>query len=725
MKKIEKSIEIGGRKLTFQTGELAPQATSAVLGTHGETVVLASVVSSPLKEDRGYFPLFVEYQERLYAGGKIKGSRWVKREGRPTDDEILNARLIDRSIRPLFPENYKREVQVIVTVLAVDLENDPAVLAANVVSAALSASSIPWKGPVGVVRAGSDDNGLDLIVSGTDDAIVMIEAGAREVPEEEMLEAIEHSQKEISKMIGFINELSSEVKAQKEVVEEAKPDAKLSSLVEKALSGKLPTIISGLNKKGGFEYFEEVKEAIAAKLETDEGQDAKLIADKLLKEEIRSMILDGKRPDGRGHTEVRELSSQVGMFPRIHGSAIFQRGLTQTFSAVTLGPPSLGQLIESAEGEEEKRYIHHYSMPPYSVGETGRVGFPSRREIGHGALAERALEPVIPSSEKFPYTIRVVSEVLSSNGSTSMASACGSTMALMDAGVPISSPVSGIAMGLVIESDKRYAVLSDIAGVEDFNGDMDFKVAGTSKGITALQLDVKTLNLTLAILKEAMAQAKEGREHILNFMLSVMPEPRKNLSVYAPKIKSFLINPTKIGDIIGPGGKIIKRIIAETGADVEVKDDGTVHISAISGDAVEAAYKEVDALTREVHPGEIFEGEVKRLMNFGAFVEYLPGREGLVHVSDMSTDYVSDPSEKVSVGDKVSVRLKEIDGMGRVNLSMILDPSDEKPSARREDRPRRGMRPPTRPYGRQAEHRGSSGPHFPTSRLVSGHRGRR
>ena len=739
MKKAEKSIELGGRKLTLKTGVLAEQATGAVLASYGETVVLATVVASPLKVDLGYFPLTVEYMERLYAGGRIKGSRWVKREGRPSDEEILSARLIDRSIRPLFPETFKKDVQVILTILSVDMENDPSILSAIATSAALAVSSIPWKGPIGAVRVGMKDgvyftnpvdaemmvSEMDLVVSSTKEAVLMVEAGAKEVSEEKVLGGIEFAQKEITKIIDAIVDLAKEVGSKKEVVEDAKIDAKLVSRVKKLISDKLPKIVEGmvLQEAGRSQEYQELIEAVLDNVSEAERIFVLAILEKLKKEYVRNLTLSGKRLDGRKHTEIRKLSSQVSVLPRTHGSAIFQRGQTQVLTVATLGAPSLEQLLESAEGEASKRYMHHYSMPPYSLGETGRVGYPSRREIGHGALAERALLPVIPTEEAFPYAIRIVSEVMSSNGSTSMASVCGSTLALMDSGVPITSPVSGIALGLVIE-DKKAAILSDIIGMEDFNGDMDFKIAGTQKGITAMQLDVKTLSLTLRILKDALAQAKEGRALILKSMLETLPSSREKVSLYAPKIKVVKIPVEKIGELIGPGGKMIRKIISETGAQVEVEDDGSVSISASTDEALAKGVSRVEALTKEVVAGEIYEGELKRIQPFGAFVEILPGKDGLVHVSDMADEFVKDPNEKVSLGDKVKVRVKEIDELGRINLSMRMDPSKDKPKGeRREFRGggkrfdyRGGGRPRFRD-SRDSKERG--GPHFPTSRLLS------
>lgn len=726
-KEIIKTLELGGRTLTLKTGILAPQATASVLAQYGDTVVLATVVAAPMKMELDYFPLSVEYQERLYAGGRIKGSRWVKREGRPTDEEILKGRLIDRSIRPLFPPDYQADVQVIVTVLSVDLENDPAIVAPIAVSAALTASPIPWMGPVSVVNVGLKDgkyfvnpidselkfSEMELTVSITDKAIIMIEAGAKEVTEEEILDGIEFAQKEGAKVIKFISEFAKEVGSKKWTVESQKPSLELEKTVKKLVEDKLPGVIDSLAKvENGRSYeYEELVKAVSSSVTDTEKPFVAGIIDHLKKDFIRAMILKGKRTDGRKLDEVRPLSSMVGVLPRTHGSAVFQRGATQALSIVTLGAPSLGQLLESAEGEEEKRYIHHYVMAPFSTGETGRVGQPGRREIGHGALAERALLPVIPADSVFPYAIRVVTEVLSSNGSTSMASTCGSTLSLMDAGVPITSPVSGIAMGVIVESPKKYAILTDIAGIEDFNGDMDFKVAGTAKGITALQLDVKTLDLNMAIMKEAIAQAKLGRAHILKSMLATIDKPKTTVSNFAPKIEEVKVPADMIGEIIGPGGKNIKKIIADTGAAVEVtdkEDHGIVNISGISREAVEKAKNIIESIIKVVEPGEIYEGTVKRIQPFGAFIEILPGKEGLVHVSDMGESYVQNPEDVVTLDQKVSVRVKEIDSMGRLNLSMRLDPASD------EDRPRREG---------GSDHGGNRGGYSPDRGRMGGSRG--
>ena len=745
MKRIEKSIDLEGRKLTLSTGYLAEQADGAVLATYGETVVLATVVASDIKEDRGYFPLTVEYQERLYAGGRIKGSRWIKREGRPSDDEILTARLVDRSIRPLFPKEYKKNVQVIITVLSVDLENTPDVVAGYAVSAAITASSIPWKGPVAMVKVGLkdkkylinplhkdlDESEMDLLVVSIKDAIVMIEAGSREVKEESILSGIKEAQKEGKKVIGLIEGLAKAVGVKKETVEKEKKDKGVHKRVKDLASAKIKKLLKDMaTQKARYSDYDEVRDAVSGEFDDEEKKEAGKTFDELFTLELRKMVLSGKRPDGRSPDEIRELSAEVGILPRTHGSAIFSRGQTQVLNVTTLGPSSLEQFIETAEGEETKRYIHHYSMPPYSVGETGRVGFPSRREIGHGALAERALLPVIPGKDEFPYTIRVVSEVLSSNGSTSMASTCGSSLSLMDAGVPIKGIVTGISMGVVIESEKKFTVLTDIVGLEDGNGDMDLKVAGTSIGITALQLDVKTLALTLPILEKALEQAKNARIKILKVLEKAIPSPRDHVSKHAPKIKVVKIPKDKIGDVIGPGGRVIKGIIAETGAQIDIDDEGAVSISSATEEKLNLAIEKVEALTRDPQAGEKYEGEVKRIQPFGAFVEILPGRDGLVHISDMSEDYVNDPNDIVKIGDKVKVRVKEIDQMGRINLSMLLSGDKKK---RRSEQSRgtqsrgtqsRGFdrRGPMRRGGnnRQSGQSGRSGggPHFPKSRLL-------
>jgi polyribonucleotide nucleotidyltransferase len=706
--KVSKSFDLNGKTITFEMGELAQLATSSVLARMGDTVVLATVTMGRNDTTLNYFPLSVDYVERLYAGGKIKGSRWVKREGRPTDDAVLTGRLIDRSIRPLFPKELKKDVQVIVNVLSVDGVNDPDILAINAVSMALSISKIPWNGPVGAMRAGvlTEDStntpvtnpdttsplSLDLVLTASPTGhTLMVEAGASQIPEDVALKAVTLAREWGSKLVEFINGVTKEIgEAKIELtVDETKAD--YVALVEKSykknvidvLEGELGENVSGELGK----IVELIAEEEAKKLKEGESVDkSKLFdaVDYVFKKIIRENIVEkDKRFDGRKLDEVRPITSSVGYLPRVHGSALFSRGETQVLSVATLASSSFSQLVETLDGEETQRYMHHYSFPPYSVGETGRIGSPNRREIGHGALAQRALEAVLPPLETFPYAIRVVSEVMSSNGSTSMASACGSTLALMDAGVPIVAPVAGIAIGLMTLGDK-YKILTDIIGLEDFAGDMDFKVAGTKNGITAIQLDVKKDALTDEMVAEVFERAKKARLEILEVMMKALSESRKEVSEFAPKIKMIKIDPEKIGGLIGPGGKMIKSIIASTGAQVDVEDDGSVSISAVEEEAVQKAVEWIEGLTHEVKPGEEYEGTVKRMMNFGAFVEILPGKEGLVHVSEMSTDYVQDPADVVQLDQKVKVRVKEIDDMGRINLSMKFGEDADKPSKRPE-----------------------------------------
>ncbi len=719
MKAIKKSVEINGRAITLETGILAQQATSAVLGRMGDTMVLATVVMGANDTSLDYFPLSVEYVERLYAGGRIKGSRWVKREGRPSDDAVLTARLIDRSIRPLFPKELKKDVQVVVTVLSVDGEHDPDVLSIITVSAALAISKIPWNGPIGASRVGLiRENGneelvvnphiteypfsdLDLVVSSLNNRSVMIEAGAKQVEEKYVSDGIKKAKEFNAQVIDFINELVKEVGEKKITVEKDEKLEEVKLLVEKSYKDKMHTLIAnGVNKEVGGELGKIVDEIYEIEKETiDDKKKIAAAVDYIFKKTIREMIvLESKRPDGRKIKEIRKISAQVGILPRTHGSAIFSRGESQSLSVATLGSSSMEQLIEGPEGEETKRYMHHYSMPPYSVGETGRMGTPNRREIGHGALAERALQAVIPDESKFPYAIRVVSEIMSSNGSTSQAAICGSTLSLMDAGVPLLAPVAGIAIGLMTLNDKSV-VLSDIIGLEDFSGDMDFKVAGTEKGITAIQMDTKIAGLTDEVVEETLTDARNARLEVLKIMLSVIPEARQDVSKYAPKIKTIKINPEKIGEVIGSGGKTIRNISATTGATVDVEEDGTVSVAAVDEEAVEKAAHWIDLITRELTPGEVFDGKVKRIVGFGAFVEIVPGKEGLVHVSEMSTEYVSNPEDVVKMGQEVKVRVKEVDEHGRINLSMLFGEDAEKKKENgggdrggdrgpREDRPR-------------------------------------
>ena len=697
MEKTSVSLDLAGKKLTLETGELAEQATSSVLARLGDTVVLVTVVEGG-KTELDYFPLSVDFVERLYAGGKIKGSRWVKREGRPSDEAILAGRLIDRSIRPLFPKAFKNEVQVIVTVLSVDGENEPDILALNAVSAALAISRIPWNGPIGAVRVGyvkengsaaeylinpgsaeSDFSELDIVLSQNKDKTVMIEAGALQVAEDVLVTSVEKAHTETQKIIALIEDLAKKVGQKKLEVSEDSVLYEAVKLIEKSYKEEVLSLIkSRVNKESGGNEMEDLVAKIYDFEKTanpDTAIDKKIIVkavEQVMYKIIRTDVVEKKkRADGRKMDEIRKIVTGVGILPRTHGSALFQRGITQALSIVTLGSPRMEQLIESAEGEETKRYIHHYSGLPYSFGQTGRVGTPSRREIGHGALAERALLAVIPKQDVFPYTIRVVSEVLSQNGSSSMASTCGSTLALMDAGVPIVKPVAGISIGMMSDGEK-YELLTDIIGLEDFSGDMDFKVAGTDTGVTAIQLDVKIPGLTVEQIKNILERAKTARLEILKKMLATMPTSRTNVSQYAPKIEIVKIPVDKIGELIGPGGKVIKNIIATTGATVDVEDDGSVAISGTSEEAVQKALDWVKGLTREVAVGEAFEGEVKRILPFGAFVEFLPGKEGMVHVSKMSTEFVKDPNDVVKIGQKVKVRVVEKDEQGRINLSMLF-----------------------------------------------------
>lgn len=687
MKIVEQVIEVGGKKLKLEYGRFADQASSAILATYEETVVHVTTTMSSRDTDLNYFPLSVEYQEKLYAGGKIKGSRWVKRDGRPSDDVILKARVIDRSVRPLFPKNVKRDIQVIVTVLSSDGENDADMPALVATSAALHTSNIPWDGPVAAVRVGKnkdfqinpgntqrESSVLDLIVSGTKEAIVMVEAGAKEVSEKDTVDALKLAHSEIQKIIEGIEQLHAKVGKEKLVFPVPEPiAAELLTKIEKDARPQIEPLIGKEHDNKGM--ISEIVGALADKYEEEAStKEIDVIVFDLYKRLAReNTIQKGIRTDGRKLDQIRTISSEVGILPRTHGSAVFQRGQTQALTITTLGPPSLGQLIESMDGEETKKYIHHYNFPPSSVGETGRVGWPSRREVGHGALAERALIPVLPSEEEFPYTIHVVSEIMSSNGSTSQASVCGSTLSLMDAGVPIKKPVAGIAMGLMTDG-KKHVVLSDITGLEDHIGDMDFKVAGTRDGITALQMDIKVKGISFEILESALEQAHVGRMHIMDKMLVALDKPRTAMSKYAPKIEQFEIPKDAIGEVIGPGGKMIKQIIEETGAEVNVSDEtgvGVVTVSSSDQDAIDKAKSWIQNMVKVPEPGEVYEGTVKRVEQYGAFVEILPGKSGLVHVSKMSKEFVKNPSEIVKEGDTVTVTVTEIDQQGRLNLSMV------------------------------------------------------
>jgi polyribonucleotide nucleotidyltransferase len=683
-KEITKKITWGDLNLSLSTGKLAFQANGTVLARYGDTMVLATATASEPKEDIDFFPLTVDYEERLYAGGRISSSRFIKREGRPSEKAILTSRLIDRSIRPLFPKDFHHQVQVIVTVLSIDKENDPGILGIIAASAALAISDIPWKGPIGALRVGLDSgefifnpteaeqelSALDLIVSGTQSGFHMVEAGAKEVTEEDVIKAFQFADKHIKDVISGINELVAEVGKEKFTYEVAVLDddlqKEIADYIKEHAKDELFSTEHAFREAASSELKKELYEAFEERATKVQISD---LFEKTMRQTVRTNIIEkGTRPDGRKVTEIRPISIDIGLLPRTHGSAVFQRGDTQVLSVVTLGSTSLEQLVEGMGGEYKKRYIHHYNAAPYSTGEVGRVGSPGRREIGHGALAERALVSVLPSDDKFPYTIRVVSEVLAQSGSTSMGSTCGSTLALMDAGVPISSPVSGVAMGLVTEGDK-WVVLTDIQALEDFYGDMDFKVAGTNKGITAMQMDIKTTHITYEMVENIIPQAREGRLFIMNKMLEMLPQYRGKLSEYAPRNVVVKINPDKIGIVIGPGGKMINSIIEDYGVLVDVNDDGTINISGTDQDQVEQAVRKVEALTHEVRVGEVFDGVVKRILPFGAFVEILPGKEGMVHISKLADHRVEDINSEVKVGDRFPVKVVEVDAQGRINLT--------------------------------------------------------
>lgn len=683
--------ELGGRPLVLEFGKVAKQANGSVLVRYGETVVLVTATMS--KEPRtgiDFFPLLVDYEERMYSVGKIPGG-WGRREGRPSEEAILSARMIDRPLRPLFPDGFRNDVQIVASVLSVDKSNSPTIAALIGASAALHVSDIPFGGPVAGVKVGcvngefvlnptlaqQADSDLELTIAGTKDAVMMVEAAANEVPEEVVLKALDFGHKAIKELCLLQEEIREQIGKEKLEVPIFQPEAELDKWVREQFSDAL---VNALNTADKLER-EQLLAAVQASVhetylelhgeEQHEEQKKFLdaIFDAMLKEEVRRSITKDKlRPDGRKPDEIRPISVEVGVLPRAHGSGLFTRGQTQVLTAVTLGLKSDEQLLDNLTDEESKRYIHHYNFPPYSVGEVRPIRGPGRREIGHGALAERALLPVIPKEEEFPYTLRLVSEVLESNGSSSMASVCGSTLSLMDAGVPIKRPVAGIAMGLMMY-DGDYTILTDIQGLEDALGDMDFKVAGTDKGITALQMDIKISGVTPEIMAEALEQARQGRLFILGKMLAVIPQPRKELSPYAPRIITMEIPVDKIRDVIGPGGKTIRDIIAKTGVAIDIEDDGRVYIASTDGVGGEKAQQMIERYVKEVEVGETYLGVVKRIMNFGAFVEILPGKEGLVHISQLDRKRVKKVEDVVNIGDEVLVKVVEIDRQGRINLS--------------------------------------------------------
>ena len=697
---LRKGLMVGGREMIFETGRLAKQASGSVLVTYGETVVNATATGSKEpKEGLDFFPLTCDYEERLYAAGKIPGG-FIKREGRPSEKATLNSRLMDRPIRPLFPDGYRNDVQVVAMVLSVDMENPPEIAAMNGASAALHISQIPFQEPIGAVIMGlvdgelvvnpnreqSEKSDLHLVVAGTKDAVMMVEAGANEIPEAKILEAILTGHDEIKKIVAFIEDFRNEalgmgLAKEKEIPKLALPSETLVEKVRNISYDKLYEAVKTPDKQGREDEIKKVRDELLETLKEDHPDDEKEIKGifgYLTKEIVRKLITVEKiRPDGRATDEIRPISCEVGVLPRPHGSGLFTRGQTQVLSVVALGALGEEQIIDGIGTEESKRYIHHYNFPPFSVGEARPMRSPGRREIGHGALAERALEPVIPSPEEFPYTIRIVSDCFESNGSTSQASVCGSTLCLMDAGVPIKKPVAGIAMGLVKQGD-NFAILTDIQGMEDALGDMDFKVAGTKDGVTAIQMDIKVDGLSREILEQALTQALKGRLFILDKMLAVIPESRKELSPYAPRIITLKVHQDKIRDIIGPGGKMIKKIVEITGVKIDIEDDGTVYIVSPDQEKSALAVKMIEDLTQEVEVGKTYMGTVKRLMNFGAFVEVLPGKEGLVHISHLAKERVNKVEDVVKEGDKLEVKVIEIDKQGRVNLSHKATLTEEK-----------------------------------------------
>ncbi len=695
------SCEWLGRTLTIETGKLAQQADAAVIVRHGDTVILATVVQA--KEARpgmNFFPLMVGYEEKLYAAGIIKGSRWIKREGRPTDDAVLAGRMIDRAIRPLFNEDDHRDVQVILTVLSVDGENDPEIISLVAASAALSISGVYWQGPIAGIKVGRIDgklifnpsfeqekqSDLDLTIAGMKDKIIMLESGAQEVNEEDMFNAMDEGVKQMQPALKLIEQMKKEIgKEAKEDKEEdeATPEeqdtinkakAWLETNTEKFLFGEVPTALKEERKAQIANVKEELKKYL-----TDEGVEEELIskvAGKLVYPACEAEITKGiierdQRVDGRKIDEIRDLASEVSLLPRTHGSGLFNRGETQVLSIVTLGSPGDEQMLEGLEGKSTKRYMHHYNFPPYSVGETKQMFGPSRRDIGHGALAEKALKPVLPNEEDFAYTIRVVSEVLGSNGSSSMGATCGSTLSLMDAGVPIKKPVAGIAMGLASYKDmSKWKVITDIQDLEDGVGGMDFKVTGTVDGITAIQLDTKTLGLPMDLVKETLTGAKKARLEILDVMTKAIKAPRAELSQYAPRLISFKIDPERIGAVVGSGGKVINGIIKETDVSIDISEEGIVSICAVEAEGMEKAKQMIEDILHEFKAGEKFVGKVVRVMDFGVIVSLPGNNDGMVHVSEMAPYRVGSPSDLLKMDDEVTVRVKEVEDSGKISLSM-------------------------------------------------------
>ncbi len=689
--------EFVGKNLKVEIGKLANQANGSVTVQYGDTMVLATATMSKNKrEGIGYFPLMVDYEERVYAAGKIKGSRFIKRDGRPTDRAVVSGRVIDRVIRPLFNGRMRNDIQVVITVLSVDQENDPVICAVLGASLALGISDIPWNGPVGAVetakikdepvkinavyeeREGAE---FDLIIAGGKDKINMIEGEAGEAKEDDIIEGIKLARQKIKELVDFQNKIIKEIGQAKSEPILIKADEEVENSIREFLAdgGKLKAAVYEADKTRRVEKSNKLKEALEnylkeKYLEDFEEKGYKGVAEIITDEEIdrivhKGVLEENRRPDGRELNKVRSLSAEVGILPRTHGSGLFNRGETQVLSVLTLGSPGDEQLLDSMEEDGVKRFMHHYTFPGFSVGEVKPMRGPSRRDIGHGNLAERALEKFMPAKEDFPYTIRLVSEVLSSNGSSSMASVCGSSMALMDGGVPIPRPVAGIAIGLMTDENNNYKILTDIQGPEDHHGDMDLKIAGTEKGITAIQMDVKIKGVTLNILAEAFEAARQARTQIIAEMNKAISASRKELSPYAPRIITLQINPDKIRDVIGPGGKIINEIIAETGVSIDIEDDGLVMVTTKDAAAGEKAIAWIKNLTREVKVGEVFQGKVIKIMNFGAFVEILPGQEGLVHISELAPHRVEKVEDVVKEGEIIAVKVKGVDEQGKISLT--------------------------------------------------------
>jgi len=684
-----------GRELKVEIGHLAQQANGAVLLTYGQTTVLATATMSGESRPVDYLPLTVDYEERLYAAGKIKSGRFLKREGRVSDEAVLTGRMIDRVIRPNFSQKIRNDLQVVLTVLSFDKENDPDMPALLAASLALGISNIPWDGPIAGLRIsravgdkeewllnptyqGREKSDFDLVIAGKEDKINMLEGGADQLPEEKLLSAIEFSQPHLKEIIQWQKKIIQEINPTKAILATAEEPAELVKKIKEKIGDRLENALYQPGKSERLEELAVIEKELIEDLAPDSEEKTNQIKE-IFEEEINRIVHQNilgtapgqeKRPDGRKLDEVRSIKTQVGLLSRTHGSALFERGETQALSVVTLGAPGDEQTVESMRGEGKKGFFHHYNFPPYCTGETGRLGGPGRREIGHGALAERALLPLIPSREKFPYTIRLVSEILSSNGSSSMASVSGSSLALMDAGVPIKEHISGVAMGLMMASPDNYRVLTDIQGPEDHHGDMDCKIAGTAKGVTACQMDVKIEGVSLEILKKVFIQAREARLRILKEMAKTISRPREELSPLAPRILTIRINPERIRDVIGPGGKIINEITGETGVKIDIEDDGLINITSADEEAGQKALKWVENLTHEVKVGEVFQGRVTKITDFGAFLEILPGQEGLLHISEMAPYRVRRVEDIVKTGQMVPVKVKKIDEQGRIGLSM-------------------------------------------------------